>query len=284
MIKVKDLNFSYPKNQIKTLHDLNFEVNKGEIFGLLGPSGAGKSTTQKILIGLLKQYQGSVQVLGQELAIINHDYYEKIGVSFELPNLYHKFTAEENLKYFQGMFQNQKTNLDALLESVGLLEDKNKRVSEFSKGMKMRLNFCRAFIHDPELLFLDEPTSGLDPGYARKIKDIILEKKKEGKTFLLTTHNMTLVEELCDRVAFIVDGRIALIDSPRDLIVNHGQRKLRVEYKENQQLKQQEFELANIGYNQQYVKLLQDKQIERIHTLEASLEEIFIQVTGRTLT
>lgn len=283
MIKVDNLRFSYPNNHEKTIKGLNFTINKGEIFGFLGPSGAGKSTTQKIIIGILKNYQGSVQVMGREVSQLKGDYYEKIGVSFEFPNLYSKFTALENLKFFRQLYSGDTADPRELLSWVGLGDDAETKVQDFSKGMKMRLNFCRAFLNKPELIFLDEPTSGLDPVNGKKIKEIILAKKAEGKTIFLTTHNMQVAEDICDRVAFIVDGQISLIDSPRELKVRSGQKSVRVEYREQAEICSTEFSLENIGRNQQFLDLLINKNIETMHTLEATLEDVFISVTGRSL-
>lgn len=283
MIKVDNLRFSYPHNHEKTIKGLNFTINKGEIFGFLGPSGAGKSTTQKIIIGILKNYQGSVQVMGREVSQLKGDYYEKIGVSFEFPNLYSKFTALENLKFFRQLYSGDTADPRELLSWVGLEDDAETKVQDFSKGMKMRLNFCRAFLNKPEFIFLDEPTSGLDPVNGKKIKEIILAKKAEGKTIFLTTHNMQVAEDICDRVAFIVDGQISLIDSPRELKVRSGQKSVRVEYREQAEICSTEFSLENIGRNQQFLDLLINKNIETMHTLEATLEDVFISVTGRSL-
>ncbi|MFZ5351332.1 MAG: ABC transporter ATP-binding protein [Bacillota bacterium] len=283
MIEVKDLRFAYPGNKEKTLKGLNFKIDEGEIFGFLGPSGAGKSTTQKIMIGILKKYEGSVQVMGKELYEMKSQYYEKIGVSFELPNLYSKFTAMENLSFFKSLYSGESEDPKELLAMVGLAEYANTRVSDFSKGMKMRLNFCRSLLNKPEIIFLDEPTSGLDPVNAKKIKDIILSKKNEGKTIFLTTHNMNVAEDLCDRVAFIVNGEISLVDSPRQLMIDKGKKTLRVEYRENGDICSKDFELKGIGSKEDFIQLLKDKEIETMHTLEATLEDIFIEVTGRSL-
>ncbi len=283
MIDVKGLEFSYTSNGVQTLKGLNFSIQKGEIFGFLGPSGAGKSTTQKIIIGILKNYQGSVRVMNKELKELKSDYYEKIGVAFEFPNLYSKFTAKENLSYFRSLYSGETEEPMSLLELVGLEKDANTRVSAFSKGMKMRLNFCRALLNKPEILFLDEPTSGLDPVNAKKMKDIILEKKAAGCTIFLTTHNMNDAEDLCDRVAFIVNGSISLIDSPRQMMIDKGKKSLRVEYRERQEIFSKDFELASLGDNLEFIQLIKNKPIERMHTQEATLEDIFIEVTGRGL-
>lgn len=284
MIAVEDLEFTYPRNEVKTLRGLSFSVSRGEIFGFLGPSGAGKTTTQNILIGLLRHYEGQVKVLQRELRQVKNDYYEKIGIAFEFPNFYSRFTALENLNFFGSLYGGAVAKPEELLELVGLAKDAHTRVSDFSKGMKMRLNFIRALLHRPEVIFLDEPTSGLDPVNARKIKEIILEQKAAGKTILLTTHNMFAAEELCDRVAFIVDGQIKLIDSPRELKISRGKKAVRVEYRENGEIRVAEFELEGVGHDEEFYRLLNDKSIERMHTQEASLEDIFIEVTGRSLT
>lgn len=283
MIEVKNLRYKYPGSNEQTLKGLDFEVREGEIFGFLGPSGAGKSTTQKIIIGILKNYNGSVSVMGKEMSKVTSDYYERIGVAFEFPNLYSKFTALENLSYFRSLYSGETEEPMKLMELVGLEKDAGVRVSDFSKGMKMRLNFCRALLNKPEIIFLDEPTSGLDPANAKRVKDIIIEKKAQGKTIFLTTHNMSVAEDLCDRVAFIVNGKISLIDSPRQMMIDRGKKTLRVEYKENNKSLFKDFELKNLGKNKDFSEIINDKQIERMHTLEATLENIFIEVTGRSL-
>lgn len=284
MIEVSDLRFAYPNREERTLQGLDFTIPAGEIFGFLGPSGAGKSTTQKILIGVLKGYEGTAKVMGGELRNAGPDYYERIGVAFEFPNFYAKFTAMENLKLFRSLYSGATEEPMRLLELVGLADAANRKVSELSKGMKMRLNFCRALLNDPDILFLDEPTSGLDPVNASRMKELILEKKAAGKTVLITTHNMQAAEELCDRVAFIVDGRIKLIDRPRELKLRQGKRRVRVEFRLNGELTDAVFALDGIGENDQFIRLLKKHPPETIHSEEASLEQIFIETTGRRLT
>ncbi len=283
MITVDRLRFSYPGSQNDALKQISFSVAAGEVFGFLGPSGAGKSTTQNILIGLLKRYHGSVQVAGRELREVGSDYYEEIGVAFEYPNFYGRFTALENLTYFQSLFRRKETRPQELLDTFGLGSDGNTRVSAFSKGMKTRLNLCRAFLNSPGLVFLDEPTSGLDPGNAQKVIEIIRGKQQQGTTIFLTTHNMHVAEALCDRVAFIVDGSIDLVDSPRELKVRHGKKAVTVEYRTDGRLESREFLLADLGTNGEFLSLLQKDGLETIHTQEATLEDIFIRVTGRRL-
>lgn len=283
MICVSGLEFTYPSTDNQTIKGLDFVVDKGEIFGFLGPSGAGKSTTQKIIIGLLKNYSGQISVLGKNHRGLDSDYYERIGVSFEVPNHYLKLTAMENLTYFGSLYNSKTINPKTLLESLGLAKDAHLRVSQYSKGMKVRLGIARALLNDPELLFLDEPTTGLDPVNAAMVRDLMKEKKAEGKTVFLTTHNMNEADQICDRVAFIVDGQIRLIDSPRELKLRYGKREIRVEYFVDGKLEEDQFALGGLGENERFLDILKQRKIQTIHTQETTLENIFIQVTGHSL-
>ncbi len=229
MIDVKGMVFTYRGAKEPAVNDLEFSVGDGEIFGFLGPNGAGKSTTQKVLIGLLRDYGGKVSVLERESRDWGSDLYEQVGVGFELPVHFGRLTARENLSYFASLYQGETENLDHLLEQVDLLKEADMRVERFSKGMRVRLSFARAVLCRPRLLFLDEPTTGLDPLSARNIKDLILEHRERGATVFLTTHDMATADEICDRVAFLLDGRIALIDAPRELKVRYGDRRVRVD-------------------------------------------------------
>lgn len=283
MIIANDLIFTYPKTNKLAVNKVNFHIDKGEIFGFLGPSGAGKTTTQKLIIGLLRGYRGHINVLGKERNKWSKDFFEDIGVAFDFPNLYLKLTAKENLDLIGSYYKNTKSDIDNLLDRVGLLKDKDKKVEGFSKGMKMRLNFIRALIHSPKLLFFDEPTSGLDPVNAKSIKDIILELKGQGKTIFLTTHNMTVAEQLCDRIALIVDGSIKVIDTPKNLMIKNGRNTIKLEYVEGNRLNTKEYELDTINSNSEFLKIIQTKKIKTIHSGEATLEDVFIDLTGRKL-
>ncbi len=285
LLSVQKLSFTYPKQQHPAVHGLEFTVAEGEIFGFLGPSGAGKSTTQKILIKLLKGYEGAIQVFGRDLQQWGSDYYEQIGVSFELPNHYQKLTALENLELFRKLYRGPCEDPLELLERVDLAGAAHTRVGQFSKGMQMRLSFVRALLHRPRLLFLDEPTSGLDPVNARRVKTIIRELQQRGTTIFLTTHDMHVADELCDRVAFMIDGTLALIDTPRALKLQYGQATVQVEARlpETNQRTQHSFPLAGLGENPDFLAVLRKQTVETIHTQEATLEEIFVQVTGRSL-
>lgn len=278
MFTVKDLVFKYPKNTEDTIKGIDFEIKQGEIFGFLGPSGAGKTTTQKLLVKLLAYDKGEIRFDGKDLHSFNDAFYEDIGVCFEMPISFSKLTAMENLDFFQKLYKNH-ADIQPLMERVGLWEDRNKLVGEYSKGMKIRLNLVRALLNKPKMLFLDEPTNGLDPKNARIVKDMIREFAHNGGTVFLTSHIMSDVDELCDRVAFITDGKIEEIDSPRNLKIKYGQRTVTVEYKEDNQTQVKQFSMDEIK-TEAFAELMRTKEIETIHSGETTLEEIFIQVTG----
>jgi fluoroquinolone transport system ATP-binding protein len=283
VIEVGNLQFTYSHANQAAVRDVAFAVGRGEIFGLLGPSGAGKSTTQKILIGLLEGYSGSVRVRGKEVAGWSADEYERIGVSFEAPNHFLKLTGIENLRYFAALYRGATRAPAALLESVGLTNDGMRRVGEYSKGMKCRLSIARCLLNSPDLMFLDEPTGGLDPGNMQRVKDLISAERDTGATVFLTTHDMSAADELCDRVAFMVDGRIACIDSPRALKLRHGERSVRVEYQSGDRATHADYPLDGLAENAAFHQVLRDCDVQTIHTREATLADVFIRVTGRAL-
>jgi len=283
MIIVENLSFTYSKSDKQVLKSLHFSVGKGEVFGFLGPSGAGKSTTQKVLNGILRNFTGKVHVNGVNLSKITNSFYEKVGVAFEFPNLYSRLTALENLKLYAAFYKNETESPEKLLEIINLIDDKNTKVEAFSKGMKMRLNFVRALINKPEILFLDEPTSGLDPVNARKMKDIILDLKSNGTTIFLTTHNMSDADELCDRLAFMIEGELPVIDTPHNLKLEHGKKNIKVEFRENSRTRMEEFPIHHLAKNTRFLEILEQNNIETIHTQEATLEDIFIKITGQKL-
>ncbi|MEA3458545.1 MAG: ABC transporter ATP-binding protein [Candidatus Thermoplasmatota archaeon] len=277
------MEFTYPKSNKKAVSDVSFWIKKGEIFGFLGPNGAGKTTTQKIIIGLLKTYQGNIEVLGKNLQSWKTDLYNRIGVGFELPNHYQKLTALENLELFASFYRGKTTSPMDLLKMVELEKDADQRVSTFSKGMKSKLNFARSLLNDPEVWFLDEPTTGLDPVSSRLIKDIIKQKRKEGKAIFLTTHNMNDADELCDRVGFIVEGKLMLVESPRALKLRHGKKIVKIEYLKDDQLVRKEFNLQDLADNKDFFDILQTGTVQTIHSAEATLDDIFIKATGRKI-
>ena len=284
MIDVDQLIFTYPGGDRPAARDLNFELKEGEIFGLLGPNGAGKTTTQNILIGLLRGYSGRVAVMGRPLGTWGDDYYELIGVSFESPNHYLKLTAWENLNYFRSLYRGPSKDPGDLLALVGLSDHANKRVAEFSKGMKNRLNFARSLLHRPKLWFLDEPTAGLDPANAKNNREIIKARREAGTTVFLTTHDMTAADQLCDRVGFIVDGAVEVIDSPTALKRQYGKRSVVVEFEtDGPGPDTREFPLDGLADDTAFFETLRVNRVNTIHSQETTLEAVFLEVTGRRL-
>ncbi len=284
IIEVRNLYHDYEGRGNYAVRDVSFSIDKGEIFGFLGPSGAGKSTVQNLMIGLLPLQKGQILYGGQPVRELQASFFNQIGVSFEHPNLYGKLTGYENLKYYAGLFRVPTVEPMQLLEMVGLQDAAHKRAASYSKGMKQRLVFARALINGPQILFLDEPTSGLDPNLASVIKEIIQEKREEGATIFLTTHNMYIADELCDRVAFINDGELVAMDTPRALKLQYGERSVRVEYGENGRLESELLFLENEDDRQRFNRILDNKQLQTVHSQEATLEQTFVKITGRGLT
>ena len=280
VIEVRNVKKYY--GDVRGVENLSFQVEEGEIYGFLGPNGAGKTTTVKILVKILKDYSGDIKVFGKDLRQWGKDYYNKIGVSFEFPAVYSRLTALENLQFFASFYKKHFEPMN-VLKMVGLDKEANQLVAAFSKGMKKKLDLARALLPDPEILFLDEPLEGLDPASARKIKDLLLEMRENGKTIFLTTHNMYVADELCDRVGFIVDGAVRLVDNPSELKVKMGKKLIKVEYTTNGEVSVKEFPLEKIGQNEEFLNILKNYEIRRINTEEPSLEEIFLKVTGRRL-
>jgi fluoroquinolone transport system ATP-binding protein len=283
VIDVHSFGFTYPGAQRPAVRGVSFAVEPREIFGFLGPSGAGKSTTQNVLIRLLDGYAGEIQAFGKDLRAWDQSYYRRIGVSFEAPNHYLRLSARENLRLFAGLHSGKTVDPEVVLERVGLEQDRDKLVGEFSKGMRGRLTLARALLHRPELLFLDEPTAGLDPVTARRIRQVIRDARDAGATVFLTTHDMVTANELCDRVAFLVDGAIAAIDAPRSLRLEYGQKVVRVEGVADGARVVREFSLDGLADNPEFLAVLRLGGTETIHTLETTLEDVFVRVTGRTL-
>ncbi len=283
MIKVKNLYHSYSNDDKYAVDDVSFEISKGEIFGFLGPSGAGKSTTQNILTGLLQLQKGDVEVAGYDVKNIKNKMFNKIGMSFEQSNVYNKMSGLENLEFYGKLFDVKTRDPMELIRMVGLDGKEHIKAGNYSKGMKHRLTFARSMINNPEIWFLDEPTTGLDPAIASHIKDIIKEENKKGVTVFLTTHNMYIADELCDRVAFIVDGKIRLIDSPKKLKLKYGEKLVEVEYFRNGELVKESFSTIDDEEKNKLIEVIKGNDLQTMHSKEATLEEIFIKVTGRGL-
>lgn len=284
VVDVRELRFTYPGAEAEVLRGLSFEIRDGEVFGFLGPNGSGKSTTQKLLVRILVGYAGTIEVFGSDLLAFGPEYFDRIGVCFENPNLYTKLTAEENLDFYRSFFAGPTEDSRALLERLDLPVGDRRRAGQFSKGMQARLALARSLVNRPELLFLDEPTAGQDPQHAVAIREMISARAAAGTTVFLTTHNMTLADELCDRVALLSDGEIVAVDSPRSLTRNHAEKVARVEYRDDGELVSRDFALQDATERAEFLRVVDAGLVETIHTLEPTLEDVFIKVTGRGLT
>jgi fluoroquinolone transport system ATP-binding protein len=281
VIRVEDLHYTYPARPAPAVAGLSFEVGRGEVFGFLGPSGAGKTTTQRAVIGLLDGWTGEIDVLGRPRRAWGTEIYDRIGVSFELPVGYPRLTGREDLTHFGYLHGGISRDPGELLAAVGLGDAADVAVGSYSKGMRVRLNLARALLHEPDLLFLDEPTSGLDPVNAADVRDLIRTEQARGRTVFLTTHDMATATAVCDRVAFVVDGRIVACESPRVLQMTHGVREIRVEYRDNGRLHAATYPLGQAPDD--LVAMLASGQVETVHTTEASLDDVFVRVTGQSL-
>ncbi len=282
-IMAEELTYQY--GQLTAVNHISFTVAQGEILGFLGPNGAGKSTTIKMLTGQLRPKAGRATLLGKDVTRHTKEIQAHIGVAFENTNLYEQMSARENLALFGRLFNVANLDVDALLTRVGLDGRGKERVEGYSKGMKQRLMVARALVNRPQILFLDEPTEGLDPTSAQAIRRIIREEKDRGATVFLTTHDMHEADMLSDRVAFINQGEIVAMNTPRALKQQYGQRRLRAEIVAGDgELALREIVLDQPQTPAEIQALFSQEQVVTIHSEEASLEDIFIEITGRGLT
>ncbi len=283
MIEVKNISYSYKKSDEFAVSNVDFKIDRGEVFGFLGPSGAGKTTTQNVISGLLELQKGELIIDGkQRLSKPDKAFFNRIGVGFEIPNVYKKLSGLDNLKFHARLYNRATIDPMEVLEMVGLKDDALKKAGKYSKGMMQRLGFARSMINNPDIWFLDEPTMGLDPTTANSIKGIIRKKQSEGTTVFLTTHNMFVADELCDRVGFIVDGKIAALDTPKNLKLKYGKLRVTVEYLEENSLKVKEFGMTG-DEKKDLQKFIGEHEVKTLHSGEPTLEEIFIKLTGRGL-
>lgn len=280
-ISVQKLSCWY--GNLQAVKNIDFEVMPGEILGFLGPNGAGKSTTIKMLTGQLRPGGGKAQVLSREIGREDPQLQAQIGVCFEEKNLYLEMSALENLDFFASLFGIKKPDSMEALQRVGLGDRAKDRVNNYSKGMRQRLMIARAFINKPRVLFLDEPTSGLDPVTAAEIRQTILEESARGAAILLTTHNMMEADQLSHRVAFINEGEIVALDTAENLKLKYGERAVRVRLREDGEVREESIPLDKPEASKRIAELAASPDLMTIHTEEATLESIFIKLTGRRL-
>jgi ABC-2 type transport system ATP-binding protein len=273
-------------NGREAVKGISFAVERGEVFGFLGPNGAGKSTTINMLTGQLRPSGGSARVAGFDCASAPDAMQALIGVVFEQQNLYERMSGRENLTFFAELFGSPVKRADELLEKVGLKDRGKDAVKVYSNGMKQRLLIARALINNPQVLFLDEPTRGLDPGAARDIRQMVADLGRSGTTVFLTTHYMEEADQLCKRVAFINEGQIVALDTPQNLKLAHGQRRVKVILRNGDGSAGETISLAldDRADAERLSAYMTQGQILTIHSEEATLEDIFIKLAGRSLT
>lgn len=305
-ISCRDLRKQYPARPapVEAVNGLDLEVQPGECFGLLGPNGAGKTTTIEILEGLLPATSGDVWVLGQRWGDNDHALRQKLGISLQETRLAEKLTVRETIVLFRS-FYDQGPEPVEVLERVGLTEKMNAHVGKLSGGQKQRLAVACALVGDPELLFLDEPTTGLDPQSRRQLWDILRGLRSQGRTILITTHYMDEAERLCDRVAVVDHGKVIALGTPAELIRQLGGEHLiefvlsngaALEPAALQDLpavvrtwrEDQAFCLAVTAPHEALPALLErlralGLELTRLTTRHASLEDVFVTLTGRHL-
>lgn len=285
MIEAHDLRRTFGSKE--AVAGISFTTRRGEIFGLLGPNGAGKTTIIRMLTGQIDPSGGSAVVAGCDVVKERTRLKERIGVVFEEQNLYERLTARQNLEFSCWLYGLPESRVDEVLDLVRLRDRAKDRVRTFSNGMRQRLMIARALLHRPPLLFLDEPSRGLDPISAREVRQTIKQLSDAGTTILLTTHLMDEADQLCQRVAFIVNGRLVANDTPRNLKLAHGQRALLVTLagdpgsrNGNSALCEMTLSLDDPADQQRLATWLAQDKVRAIHSREATLEEVFIEVAG----
>ena len=252
----------------KVLSGIDFEIEDGEIFGLLGPSGAGKTTLIKILTGQLDFDSGTVTVMNKSVASLTGIDKKNIGIMMDQFGVYERLSCYDNLMIFADIYGIPHSKINEVLTRVGLERDAKTPTSKLSKGMRARLSLARVFMHSPKLIFLDEPTSGLDPQTMNQIHKLILEKKKDGCTIFLTTHNMEEAYKLCDKVALLNEGVIVEQGNPEEVCrkYNH-QKKIKIHLTSGEDME--------LEHNREAASeiecLLSEGILETIHSSEPTL-------------
>ncbi|OVE73571.1 hypothetical protein BVX93_01355 [bacterium B13(2017)] len=290
-IKINNLVKIYHGEKREALNIKNLSVKKGKIFGILGPNGAGKTTLISILCKVLKPSSGDGHLFGSSIFDDSLELKKIVGLVPQSIALYNSLTAKENLEFFGAMQKISKNilvkRIEKYLNMVGLEEFSNKLVSQFSGGMKRRLNIAVGLIHEPSILFLDEPTVGIDPQSRNLIFENILELKKSGMTIIYTTHYMEEIPKICDEVLILDNGITLEIDSPFNLLRKFSSKKIIIEYKSNSN----ELKKMIIPYDdfsktlEEVMGIIKNKNMHvvNLYTLRESMEDVFLKLTGKQL-
>jgi ABC-2 type transport system ATP-binding protein len=271
--------------EVEAVRGISFTARPGEVFGLLGHNGAGKTTTIRMLTGRTPPTSGRAWVGGHDVVRERDAARGVLNLVFEDQNLYERLSGRDNLRLFADLYGAPRDRTDELLERVGISAAAGRKVRTYSTGMKQRLLLARGLVNDPEVLFLDEPTRGLDPMSARNLRGIVRELSAAGTTIVLTTHDMVEADELCHRVAFLSEGRIVALDTPRELRLRLGDeagavRRARVLLDDRTEhlvvLDDPEEDARLAGW-------LRDGRVVAVHSDEPSLADVFVALAGRSL-
>ncbi len=296
VIKTTGLSYHYSKD-VKTLSDINLQVERGSIYGFLGPNGSGKTTTLSLLLGLLNNQQGSIEILGQELQANRIDILKKIGSLIETPSLYGHLTARENLEVYRPVYGASKERITEVLKIVGLDDTGKKTVKKFSLGMKQRLSIALALLPNPELLILDEPSNGLDPSGIIELRHLIKRLNKDyGMTILISSHLLAEVEKMVSHVGIIYKGEMLFQGALPELHQfqkkgskvyiktsdNEAACKLLQEHHPERSEDSLSVPFRNIGQIAAINRILtnHDLDVYLLHPKENDLEQLFIDLTS----
>ena len=294
MLKVSHVTKKY--GELTAVNDLSFEVADGEIFGLLGLNGAGKTTTFRMILGLLDDYEGNITIDNEE---INYNITDKIGFLTEERSLLTKLTVLEQIIYY-GVLKSLpekeiEKKLDYWLERFGILNYKNKKIKELSKGNQQKVQFISAIIHEPKLLILDEPFSGLDPINVELFKDVIMDLKRKGTSIIFSSHRMEHVELFCEKLVVLVKGKSVISGYLKDIKDDYKKKNIFV--KGNLDVKKLEkhsgvinikkekdeyiVSIENESYVEDIFKLISKmNNITKFTVEDPTLNEIFISIVG----
>lgn len=279
MIRVKNLKKSFGNKT--ALNGIDFEIEKGEIFGFLGPNGAGKTTTIKILTGKLLPGYGEAFIKGMDVINEKERIVPIIGVVPEQSNLYERLSIKQNLQFYCSLYQCSSSNIDDYLKLVNLQKEKETKIKNLSKGMRQKVLLIRALLHDPEILFLDEPTSGLDPASGDSIHYLLQKLNNQGKTIFLTSHNMEEVDKLCHRVAFLNEGNIITAGTPEELKMKYSEKQIKITLDTKIGLIERYIDISGDKSAKQLADWIKKGKVKSIHSTEASLADIFVKITGK---
>lgn len=299
IVTTTDLFYDYSKG-VTTLHGINLEINRGDIYGFLGPNGSGKTTTLSLLLGLLKNQKGEIRFFGKDFTTNRQDTLRKVGSLIEAPSLYGHLTASENLEIYREIYGATKERVDEVLQLAGLQDTGSKAVRKFSLGMKQRLSIALALLPRPRLMILDEPTNGLDPSGIIELREFIKKlNKEEDITFIISSHILSEIEKMVNRVGIVYQGRLIfqgridelyqLQEQQANVLLqtSDNERALSVIAEPGIRLMEEQiaFNFRDGSQIASVTKVLVANNIDvySIYTEKQSLEQLFIKLTSETV-